>query len=91
MIVETNFDTNDYFFILLDNKIVNARVETITIIKTIVKNNCETEYSCNAGAKVFETREENMFKTKEDLILNLLEKSKIGKREILDKLLGDIK
>lgn len=90
MIAKTNFDTGDYFFILLDNNIVNARVEKITITKLIGRDSCETNYSCNVGAKVFETKEEKMFKTKEDLILNLLEKNEIGKREILNKLLGDI-
>ena len=77
MEASSKFETDEYFFTMRNDKIQKARVEKITITKLRGRGYCEVVYSCNIGGETFRSEEEDMYKTKEDLIIELLLSNKI--------------
>ena len=68
----SKFETDEYFFFFFNDKIQQARVEKITITKLRGRGYCEVVYDCNIGGATFRSEEKDMYKTKEDLIIELL-------------------
>lgn len=77
MEASSKFETDEYFFTIRNNKIQQARVEKITITKLKGRGYYEIKYDCNIGEDTFRSQEEDMYKTKEDLIIELLLSNKI--------------
>lgn len=77
MEASSKFETDEYFFTMRNDKIQKARVEKITITKLRGRGYCEVVYSCNIGGETFRSEEKDMYKTKEDLIIELLLSNKI--------------
>ena len=73
----SKFETDEYFFTIRNNKIQQARVEKITITKLKGRGYYEIKYDCNIGEDTFRSEEKDMYKTKEDLIIDLLLSNKI--------------
>ena len=72
MEASSKFETDEYFFTIRNNKIQQARVEKITIAKLKGRGYYEIKYDCNIGEDTFRSQEEDMYKKKEDLIIDLL-------------------
>ncbi len=77
MEASSKFETDEYFFTIRNNKIQQARVEKITITKLKGRGYYEIKYDCNIGEDTFRSQEEDMYKKKEDLIIDLLLSNKI--------------
>ena len=77
MEASSKFETDEYFFTIRNNKIQQARVEKITITKLKGRGYYEIKYDCNIGEDTFRGEEKDMYKTKEDLIIELLLSNKI--------------
>lgn len=77
MEASSKFETDEYFFTIRNNKIQQARVEKITITKLKGRGYYEIKYDCNIGEDTFRSEEKDMYKTKEDLIIELLLSNKI--------------
>ena len=77
MEASSKFETDEYFFTIRNNKIQQARVEKITITKLKGRGYYEIKYDCNIGEDTFRSEEKDMYKTKEDLIIDLLLSNKI--------------
>ena len=77
MEASSKFETDEYFFTIRNNKIQQARVEKITITKLKGSGYYEIKYDCNIGGDTFRSEEKDMYKTKEDLIVNLLLSNKV--------------
>ena len=77
MEASSKFETDEYFFTIRNNKIQQARVEKITITKLKGRGYYEIKYDCNIGEDTFRSQEEDMYKKKEDLVIDLLLSNKI--------------
>ena len=77
MEASSKFETDEYFFTIRNNKIQQARVEKITITKLKGRGYYEIKYDCNIDEDTFRSEEKDMYKTKEDLIIELLLSNKI--------------
>lgn len=77
MEASSKFETDEYFFTIRNNKIQQARVEKITITKLKGRGYYEIKYDCNIGEDTFRSEEEDMYKKKEDLVIDLLLSNKI--------------
>ena len=77
MEASSKFETDEYFFTIRNNKIQQARVEKITITKLKGRGYYEIKYDCNIGEDTFRSEEKDMYKIKEDSIIELLLSNKI--------------
>lgn len=77
MEASSKFETDEYFFTIRNNKIQQARVEKITITKLKGRGYYEIKYDCNIGEDTFRSEEKDMYKKKEDLVIDLLLSNKI--------------
>ena len=86
MEASSKFETDEYFFTIRNNKIQQARVEKITITKLKGRGYYEIKYDCNIGEDTFRSEEKDMYKTKEDLIIELLLSNKIDIPVLINEL-----
>ena len=86
MEASSKFETDEYFFTIRNNKIQQARVEKITITKLKGRGYYEIKYDCNIGEDTFRSEEKDMYKTKEDLIIELLSINNIDRLTLITEL-----
>ena len=86
MEAKSEFETDEYFFTIRSNKIQQARVEKITITKLKGREYYETIYDSNISGDAFKSEEKDMYKTKEELIIDLLLSNKIDIPTLINEL-----